>query len=71
MEGEDALECARERVRIAGGASSGKICCATEEDEEVDELRARRRGEFVCDGSIIAGEGAVWVTSTIGGNKIC
>ena len=71
VEGEDALECVRERVRIAGGASSGKFCCAAEEDEEVDELRARRRGEIVCDGSIIAGEGAVWVTSTIGGNKIC
>ena len=74
VEGEDALECVRERVRIAGGASSGKIDkidCATEEDEEVDELQARRRGEIVCDGSIIAGEGAVWVTSTIGGNKIC
>ncbi len=71
VEGEDALECARERVRIAGGASSGKIDCATEEDEEVDELRVRRRREFVCDGGIIAGEGAVWVTSTIGGNKIC
>ena len=41
VEGEDALECARERVRIAGGASSGKIDCATEEDEEVDELRVR------------------------------
>ncbi len=50
MEGEDALECVRERVRIAGGASSGKIDCVTEEDEEVDELRARRRGEIVCDG---------------------
>ena len=71
MEGEDALECVRERVRKAGGASSGKVGCATEEDEEVAELRARRRGEIVCDGSIIAGEGAVWVTSTIGGNKIC
>ncbi len=48
MEGEDVLECVRERVRIAGGASSGKIDCAME--EEVDELRARRRGEIVCDG---------------------
>jgi hypothetical protein len=36
----DALECVRERVRIAGGASSGKFGCATE--EEVDELRACR-----------------------------
>ncbi len=69
--GEDALDCVRARVRIAGGASSGKIDCGTEEDEEVDELRACRRGEIVCDGSIIAGEGAVWVTSKIGGNKIC
>ena len=60
-----------QRVRKAGGASSGKFCCVTEEYEEVDELRVRRRGEIVCDGSIIAGEGAVWVTSTIGGNKIC
>ncbi len=33
VEGEDVLECAREHVRIAGGASSGKIVCATEEDE--------------------------------------
>ncbi len=48
MEGEDELECVRERVCIAGGASSGKIDCAAE--EEVDELRARRRGEIVCDG---------------------
>ncbi len=48
VEGEDVLECARERVRMAGGASSGKIVCATE--EEVDELRVRRRGEIVCDG---------------------
>ncbi len=57
VEGEDALECVRERVRMAGGASSGKIDCAME--EEVDELRARRPGEIVCDGGIIAGEGAV------------
>ncbi len=64
------LECVHERVREAGGASSGKLGCATEEDEEVDELRACRRGEIVCDGSIIAGEGAVWVTCMIGGNKI-
>ena len=71
VEGEDALECVRERVRKAGGALSGKFCCVTEEYEEVDELRVRRRREIVCDGSIIAGEGAVWVTSTIGGNKIC
>ncbi len=71
MEGEDALECVRERVREAGGASSGKFVCVTEEDEEVDELRARRRGEIVGDGAIIAGEGAVWVISTIGGNKSC
>ena len=54
VEGEDALECVRERVRKAGGASSGKYGCVTAEDEEVDELRARRRGEIVCDGSIIA-----------------
>ncbi len=66
---EDALECVRERVRMAGGASSGKIDCTTE--EEVDELRARRRGEIVSDGWVIAGEGAVWVTSRRGGNKIC
>ncbi len=71
VEGEDALECARERVRIAGGASSGKIDCAMEEDKEVDDLRVRRRGEIVCEGGIIAREGAVWVTSMIGGNKIC
>ncbi len=71
MEGEYALECVRERVRKAGGALSGKFGCVTEEDEEVDELRARRRGEIVCDGAINAGEGAVWVTSTIRGNKIC
>ena len=70
MEGEDAFDCVRERVRKAGGALSGKLCCVMEEYEEVDELRARRRGEIVCDGSIIAGEGAVWVTSTVGGNKI-
>ncbi len=57
VEGEDALECVHEHVRMAGGASSGKIDCPTE--EEVDELRARRRGEIVCDGWIIAGEGAV------------
>ncbi len=57
VEGEDALECVRERVRKAGGASSGKIDCATE--EEADELRACRCGEIVCDGGIIAGEGAV------------
>ncbi len=45
----DALECVRERVRIAGGASSGKIGCAME--EEVDKFRARRRGEIsVCGG---------------------
>ncbi len=50
VEGEDALECVHERVRMAGGASSGKIDCATEEEEEVDDLRARRRGEIVCDG---------------------
>ena len=71
MEGEDALACVRERVRMAGGASSGKIGCVTEEDEDVDELRARRRGEIVCDGSIIAGEGVGWVTSKIGGDKMC
>ncbi len=69
VEGEDALECVRKRVRMAGGASSGKIDCVTE--EEVDELRARRRGEIVCGDGIIAGEGAVWVTSRNGGNKIC
>ncbi len=48
VEGEDVLECAREHVRMAGGASSGKTDCAME--EEVDELRARRHGEIVCDG---------------------
>jgi hypothetical protein len=67
--GEDAPECVHDRVRIAGGASSGKIDCATE--EEVDELRECQRGEIVCDGWVIAGEGAVWVTSRRGGNKIC
>ncbi len=50
VEVEDSLECVRKHVRIAGGASSGKIDCAMEEDEEVDELRACRRGEIVCDG---------------------
>ena len=38
MEREDALECVRERVRKAGGASSGKFGCATEEDKEVDKF---------------------------------
>ncbi len=57
VEGEDALECVREPVRMAGGASSGKFVCAME--DEVDELRARQRGEIVCDGGVIAGEGAV------------
>jgi hypothetical protein len=38
----DALEYAREHERMAGGVSSGEICCKTE--EEVDELRARQRG---------------------------
>ncbi len=66
----DALECVRERVRIAGGASSGKICCATE--EEVEEFRARRGGEIsVCISWFIAGEGAVLATSGKLGNKIC
>jgi hypothetical protein len=32
----DALECVSERVRIAGGALSGKIGCTTE--EEVDKF---------------------------------
>jgi hypothetical protein len=36
----DVLECVHERVRIAGGALSGKIGFATE--EEVDEFRARQ-----------------------------
>ncbi len=67
VEGEDVLECVRERVRMAGGASFGKIDCATE--EEVDELRARQCREIVCDGWVIAGEGALWVTSRRGGNK--
>jgi hypothetical protein len=44
----DALECVREQVRIAGGAPSGKLGCTME--EEVDELRARRRGKICCDG---------------------
>jgi hypothetical protein len=48
VEGEDVLECARKCVRMAGGASSGKIVCVTE--EEVDELRARRRGKIVWGG---------------------
>ncbi len=50
VEGEDGLECVRERESIAGGVSSSKIDCATEEDEKVDELRVRQRGEIVCDG---------------------
>jgi hypothetical protein len=49
VECADALECVRERVRKAGGASSGKSGCATE--EEVDKWRAHRRGEIsVCCG---------------------
>jgi hypothetical protein len=40
LECVDALEGVRKWVRIAGGASSGKIGCATE--EEVDEVRAHR-----------------------------
>ncbi len=64
----DMLECVRERVRMAGGASSGEICFKTE--EEVDKFRARRQGMMsVCTWVFIAGEGAVLVTSWKVGNK--
>jgi hypothetical protein len=66
----DTLECVRKRVGIAGGASSGEICCETE--EEVEEFRACRRGGIsVGDGWFIAGEGAVLATCGKLGNKIC
>ncbi len=69
VEVEDALDCVHERVRMAGGASAGKLDCVAE--EEVDELRVRRCREIVCDGWLITGEGALLVTSRKVGNKIC
>ncbi len=68
VEGEDALDCVRERVRITGGALSSEDCVT---EEENDYVRARRWGEIGCDDVVIAGEGAVWVTSMDVGNKSC
>jgi hypothetical protein len=60
-------ECVRERVRIAGGASSSATGCVAE--DELDERRARQRGEICGGGGVIEGEGTVLVTSKNVGNK--
>ncbi len=44
----DALECVRKRARIAGGALSGKICCATEEEEKLKNIEHIDEGRFLC-----------------------
>ena len=63
----DTSECVRERVRIAGGASSSGTGCVAE--DELDEKRVRRRGEICGVGGAIEGEGTVWLTSKNVGNK--
>ncbi len=63
----DTSECVRERVRIAGGASSSDTGCVAE--DELDDRRVRRRGEICGEGGAIGGEGTVWLTSKNVGNK--
>ncbi len=57
VEFAEVLECVCERVRIAGGASSGESRLQDAE-EEVDELQVHLRGRTViCIDGLIAGEG--------------